>query len=87
MKKQIPPRTAIAPTAIANASALLSPPDELLPGVLTTTGGVLVVVGTGAGDEGIPGANGLVAVAAVAAAGAPSISTTAASQAPRVLAI
>ncbi len=87
MKKQMPPRTTIAPIPISNASPPLRPPDELLPGVVTTTGGLVVVVCTGAGDDGIPGENGLVAMAADAAAGALSISATATSQAPLLVVI
>jgi hypothetical protein len=59
MKNEIPERTMIAPSAIAIALELLSPPlllDELVVGV---TSGVLVVVG-GADTSGCgsPGASG-----------------------------
>jgi hypothetical protein len=82
MKKQIPPRTAMAPTPIATAPPPLRPPDDVLPGVEITTGGVVAVC-AGAGETGIPGANGLVALAAAAAEGAASIRASADTHATR----
>src|SRR5450755_1682148 len=67
---------------MSSASPLLRPPVSLVLGVVRTTGGAVVVVCTCDGEDATPGANGLVAVAAPAAAGAPNISATAASRAP-----